>query len=100
MTRFRLSRRAGEDLATIHGYIASQNQSAADRLIREFFHLFHLLAKNSAMGEQRSDLRPNLRIMSHANHAVCFYPMQDGIEVVTVLHGSRDIEALFRENTD
>jgi toxin ParE1/3/4 len=96
MSRFRLSRRAGEDIAEIHAYIASDNSAAADRLVCEFFDLFKLLARNSAMGELRDDLRKDLRIMSHSSYAVCFKPISEGVEIVTVLHSSRDIHLLLK----
>ena len=31
------------------------------------------------------------------NHVIFYRPIEDGIEVVRVLHGARDIEALFEE---
>jgi toxin ParE1/3/4 len=97
MSQFRLTRRAGDDLAGIHSSIASHNRTAADKLIREFFDLFHLLAKNPLMGEHRPDLRPDIRVMSYRNYAVFFYPKPTGIEVVTVFHGARDIETIFQQ---
>jgi len=68
----------------------------ADRFISEFFDLFHLLAKNPEIGQQRVELRPNLRSISHGSYVVFFYPMAGGVEIAGVVHGARDIDALFR----
>ena len=47
------------------------------------------------MGQQRDDLRPNLRSFTHGNYVAFFYPMAEGIEVAAVVHGARDVyEAL------
>lgn len=96
MSRFRLSTRAKTDLAEIRRYIAQDNASAADRFVGEFFNLFQLLAGNPEIGQQRDELRPNLRSISHGSYVVFFYPKNDGVEIVAVVHGARDVEALFR----
>ena len=96
MGRFRLSPRAKADLADIRRYIAQDNPEVANRFAGEFFDLFHLLAKNPEIGQQRNELRENLRSMSHGNYVVFFYPMKDGVEIAGVVHGARDVDAIFR----
>ena len=96
MNRFRLSLRAKTDLAAIHRYIAQDALTTADHFVAEFFDLFHLLAKNPEIGQQRVELRPNLRSISHGSYVVFFYPMAGGVEIAGVVHGARDIDALFR----
>jgi len=96
MSRFRLSPRAKTDLAEIRCNIAQDNPAAADRFINGFFDVFHLLARNLEIGQQRTELRQHLRSMSHGNYIVFFYPMKDGVEIASVVHGARDVDALFR----
>jgi len=95
MGRFRLSPRATAGLSEIRRFIALDNPAAADRLVGEFFDLFQLLAKNPKIGQQRDELRPNLRSMSHGKYVVFFYPMSGGCEIVGVVHGARDVDTLF-----
>jgi len=38
---------------------------------------------------------PALRSLPVGNYLVFYLPLDDGIEVVRVLHGSREIDALF-----
>src|SRR5882672_2092112 len=99
MNRFRLSRRAETDIAEIRHYIALDNATAADRFVGELFDLFQLLGRNPEIGQQRHDLRPKLRSISHGNYAVFFYPANEGAEIAAVVHGARDIDSLFREGT-
>jgi toxin ParE1/3/4 len=54
-----------------------------------------LLAKQPGMGEARPELAEGLRCFSVGNYLIFFKPLSDGIEVVRVLSGARDIDALF-----
>src|SRR5262249_52496683 len=97
MNFFRLSRRADQDLGEIHAYISSANPTAALTFTQRMFDVFQLLAKNPLMGQDRSDLRSNLRSFSRGNYVVFFYPLDGGIEVAAVIHGARDVVAALRE---
>jgi toxin ParE1/3/4 len=95
MSRFRLSHRAEADISNIRGYIAQDNATVADRFVGELFDIFHLLGRDPKIGQQRTDLRPNLRSFSHGNYVV-FYQLASGCpEIIAVIHGARDIEGLF-----
>jgi toxin ParE1/3/4 len=96
MSRYRLAKLAQRDLAEIRAYIAADKPAAADRQIEKFADVFQLLAKQPLMGEERSDLRPNLRLLSVGTYVVCFYPMSDGVQIARILEGHRDITRLFR----
>jgi toxin ParE1/3/4 len=54
-----------------------------------------LLAEFSDMGHRRDDLETGLRVFPVGRYAICYRSITDGIEIVRVLHFSRDIEALF-----
>jgi toxin ParE1/3/4 len=54
-----------------------------------------VLAENSTIGTARPDLLPNLRSWSVGNYVIFFRPMSDGIDVVRVVHGARDVGKLF-----
>ncbi|MFQ6029321.1 MAG: type II toxin-antitoxin system RelE/ParE family toxin [Dehalococcoidia bacterium] len=53
------------------------------------------LAGNPYIGRNREDIAPSLRSLPFHGFMVFFRPMSDGVEIVRVLQGSRDIEALF-----
>ena len=47
------------------------------------------------MGHARDELAPGIRSLSFGRYVVFFEPLADGIDVVRVLHGSRDIDITF-----
>jgi toxin ParE1/3/4 len=91
------SPQAREDLIGIGAYIASYNETAAERLINRIEKRMRLLAKFPHSGTQRPDLAPGLRCVSVRKYILFFRPIEGGIELVRVLHGARDYESLFRE---
>jgi toxin ParE1/3/4 len=97
MTRFRLTKRAEADVAEIRRYIAKDNESAANRFVGELFDLFQSLGRNPEIGQIRPELRPDLRSFSHGNYVVLYYSESDRAEIVGVVHGARDIEAILRQ---
>ena len=98
MTQYRLSRRAVADLDGIWDYLAIARGSpdAAFNQLELLHSRFSLLAESELLGEERNDLRPGLRIFSVDPFVVFYYVIPNGIEVAGVVHGSRDIEGLFR----
>jgi toxin ParE1/3/4 len=48
------------------------------------------------MGQLRDDLRPDLRTFAAESYVILYYAMKEGIEVVGVVHGAQDIEAMLR----
>ncbi|MEO7854369.1 MAG: type II toxin-antitoxin system RelE/ParE family toxin [Rubrivivax sp.] len=56
---------------------------------------FALWATQPTMGRGRDEVSPGIRSLAFGRYVVFFEPMSDGIDVVRVLHGSRDIDAAF-----
>ncbi len=54
-----------------------------------------LLATQPQMGRERPELAPGLRSFPVGAFILFYRPTKGGIEVVRVLHGSRDIPMLF-----
>jgi toxin ParE1/3/4 len=48
------------------------------------------------MERARDELSRGIRSLAFGRYAVFFEPSRDGIDVVRVLHGSRDIDEQFR----
>jgi toxin ParE1/3/4 len=55
-----------------------------------------LLAVNPNIGELRPDLARNVRAFSIGNYVLFFRPLDDGVELLRVLHSARDIPRIFR----
>jgi toxin ParE1/3/4 len=95
MSRYRLTPEARRDLDEITDFIAADNPAAAERLIDRIEERCRALAEMPGMGRAREELAPNLR-SSHVGKYIIFYrPVDEGIDVIRVLHGHRDIPKLF-----
>jgi toxin ParE1/3/4 len=47
------------------------------------------------MGRARDALAPGVRSFAFGKYIVFFSPLPDGIDLVRVLHGARDIDEVF-----
>jgi toxin ParE1/3/4 len=86
---------AEADLDDMWWHIAQDNPDAADRLLDTIDERCALLAQFPLVGTSRDKLIPGLRSVPVGNYLVFYLPLDDGIEVVRVLHGARDIDLLF-----
>lgn len=86
-----------EDLLNIWLHIARDNPGAADRQLDRIENRCRLYASHPDMGELRPDLGVNVRCFPVDNYVVIYRPGDDGILVLLITHGSRDIPAAFRE---
>jgi toxin ParE1/3/4 len=98
MSRVRLSPQVRRDLKEIDEYISRDNPDAAARVISNIREKCEVLSQQPGIGRNRSDLLPNLRSFPIGNYVIFYFPTGEGIEVIRVLHGARDIEQLFDED--
>jgi len=89
--------RAALDLAEIWAYIADDSPARADAFADLLAAKFETLARRPGMGRRRPELAPDIRSFAVGRYVIFYLPLSRGIEVVRVLHGSRDIESLFGE---
>jgi len=95
MSQYRVSDAARSDLDEIWSYISEDNPDAADRFVRALVSRFAMLASMPQMGRQREELSSRLRSFPFGNHIIFYRPMENGVEIVRVLHGARDFPPLF-----
>jgi toxin ParE1/3/4 len=88
------------DLLEIWLFIAEDNEPAADRLIRRIAARCEELAEDPKIGRERIELGQSVRSWPVSNYLVFYRPRPDGIELLRVLHGARDLEALFEDDTE
>lgn len=93
MARIDRRPRAQRDVIEIWLHIAGDNERAADSLIDRFDSALTVLSRNPQAGRDRSELAPDLRSLPVGNYVLFYRPTADGIEVVRVLSGFRDIDA-------
>jgi toxin ParE1/3/4 len=94
MALHRYSSRADADLLDIWQFIAADNPQAADRLLLKIDEQCRLLASNSRMGVSRPEIALEARSWSIGRYLILYRLVLEGIEVVRVIHGSRDMSTL------
>ena len=86
------------DLLDIWDYIADDSLDRADDFLDRIEGKLLTLAQNSGLGRKRPDLLPDLRSFPIGNYVVFYQQIEGGIDVIRLLHGSRDIEEVFKQN--
>ena len=88
---------AALDILDIWDRIAEEDVTAADRWVDQLDTALNRLATQPMMGRSREELADNLRSLPFRRYVIFYLPIEDGIDVVRVLHGARDIDAMFGE---
>jgi toxin ParE1/3/4 len=91
--KIRRSPRARLDLIDIWTYIAQDNTNAADGLLDRFDEVIGRLAERPLMGRKRSELGEAFRSFPVGNYVIFYLPKDEGVEIIRVLSGYRDIDA-------
>ncbi len=89
--------RAELDLLDIWDYIADDSLDRADEFLDRIEGKLQTLARNPGLGRRREELLPGLQGFPIGNYVVFYREIEDGIDVIRVLRGSRDIEEIFRQ---
>jgi toxin ParE1/3/4 len=91
-----ISPRAKEDLKSIEAYIAEHDGEArADKVIERIDKTIDALAFMPGIGSRRSYLEPEDRAFAVAPWTIFYRPLADGIRVLRIIDGRRDLAALF-----
>jgi toxin ParE1/3/4 len=53
------------------------------------------LAASPDIGQDRNDLAARLRSAPTGNYIIFYRSLEDGIQIIRVIHGARDIQELF-----
>lgn len=89
--QYHIANRAATDLDSIWDYIAGDNPDTSDRVIARLTASFQRLARWPQLGRVRADLGMALRSFAVGHHVIFHRPVPDGIDIVRVLHGARDL---------
>jgi toxin ParE1/3/4 len=91
------------ELWAIWKFIAQDNPDAARRVIEAAHATFKNLAVTPGPGRPHKFRNPQLkairswRVAGFDNYLIFYRPIPEGVQVLHVYHGARDIEALFGE---
>ncbi len=95
MTTVHYTFRARLDLIEIGRYIDADSPRNADIFIAKLEAKASKIALWPKIYTRRDELEPGLRSAAFGNHLIFFRIVDDGIEVVRVTHGARDLKRLF-----
>jgi toxin ParE1/3/4 len=87
--------RAADDLIELWDYLADDNVARADAFIDDVDAKLNLLAEQPMLGRSREELAPGLRSFPLGRYVIFYEVIPDGIAIVRVLHGARDLGPLF-----
>ena len=89
--------RALTDLAEIWSYVADDNVSAADALTDLIGDKVQALSRQPGMGRARPELAAGLHSLPVGRYVIFYLPLSNGVDIVRVLHGARDLETIFQD---
>jgi len=95
MARVTVRPQAELDIQEIWEFIAGDSLSAADKWVDDLDGRMELWAAQPMMGRARDELAPGIRSLSFGRYVIFFVALSDGIDVVRVMHGARDIDHTF-----
>jgi toxin ParE1/3/4 len=106
MPSYSVSPQAEADVVAVACYIAESNADAGERFVDAAYATFRFLTTQPELGRPRrfpnsalTGLR-SWRVAQFTRYLI-FYRYQDGIvEILRVIHGARDLDALFRDVAD
>ncbi|KQT31774.1 hypothetical protein ASG29_07615 [Sphingomonas sp. Leaf412] len=88
------SPRAVDDLFAIWSYIYDHDEAAADRLIERIEAKLSRLESFPGLGARRSAGDTDMRSVAIGRYILWYRALPDGVELVRVLHASRDASRL------
>lgn len=91
------SPRARSDFSDILDYMSEGDPDSALDFVTRLQLTCEQLAQMPGMGRKRDDLARGLRSFPVEKYLIFYRSVKDGIEIVRVLHGSRNIEKIFSE---
>jgi toxin ParE1/3/4 len=95
VAKFSRTAAAEQDLLSIWRYIAEDKPQAATRLIRTLDEKCALLAETPQLGPARPDIAPELRYFAVGSYLILYREVSNEVEIVRVLHGARNLNAIF-----
>ncbi|MBD2203350.1 type II toxin-antitoxin system RelE/ParE family toxin [Calothrix sp. FACHB-1219] len=100
MSIYIISPEAIQDLDEISEYFASRNLDAGDRFVNSFAEKCQNLVKYPNMGRSYADIETSLRGIPLDGYIILYRAIADGVEIVRVVSGYRNLKSMFSESDD
>ena len=100
MNRYIISPAASRDLNEILDYFITRNNDAGEQFVQAFGRKCQNLAKFPNIGRSYDDLAPSIRGIPLEKYIILYRTTDEGIEIVRVVSGYRNLKELFLESDD
>ncbi len=91
----RRTQQADEDMEDIASYISLDSPKAAQNWLDAIEAKFEVIGMTPGLGVSRPEVRAELRSFSFGNYLILYRKIEDGAEIVRVMHGARDWQKLL-----
>ena len=103
MARLLVRDQAWADLEELGAFIAKDNRAAATEVVRQLRLSFEQLARMPQLGRavRNINMTEQLRMWlspAFCNYLIFYRELHDGVEIVRVLHGARDIQRILKDS--
>lgn len=85
------------DIDAIAGYIRQDNLSRAASFIEELTDKFTTICERPLSFPARDEIYLGLRSALHGRYLILFFVSDRAVDIARVIHGARDMEALFAD---
>lgn len=86
---------AERDLSEIWSFIAEDDPDRATQYLRRLNGALEKLAQSPLMGRLRPEIGARIRSFPVDDYLTFYVPLEDGVDVIRFVHGSRDLSRLF-----
>lgn len=97
---------AKKDLIELHVFLFEENERIAETFLVEVRNAFDLIARMPNIGRSWNSPHPSLkeiRVLTVSrrfrDYLIFYRPLKDRIEIITVLHGARDLPDLIESSS-
>jgi toxin ParE1/3/4 len=91
----RRTQQADDDIEENVSYRSLDSPKAALYLLENIEAKFEALGNTPGIGVSRPEVRTELRSFSFGNYLILYRKVEDGAEIVRVMHGARDWQKLL-----
>jgi toxin ParE1/3/4 len=96
MSQLLISSQAENDLDDIWFFIAQDSPKNADKFLDLIQETCLIISDYPNMGEKRDEIISGVRSFPVGNYLLFYVALNHGVEIIRVMHGSRDLKALFQ----
>ncbi|RJP24378.1 MAG: type II toxin-antitoxin system RelE/ParE family toxin [Candidatus Omnitrophota bacterium] len=100
MHTYFLTPQAIHDLNEIHDYTAKNHPRNALQFVDLLEEKCLEISQSPEIGKSRNELAPRLRSFPFRNYIIFYRPISSGVEIIRILHGYRDVEAIFMQQCE